>query len=104
MTKAELENYRQQLLTLGKRLNSEAATLAAEALRGSGGDGAGNLSKLPIHLADLGSDNYDQELTLSFLENDTQLATEIHDALERIEQGAFGKCEECRQPIPAERL
>ena len=104
MTKSEIEQYKQHLLDLSKRLKSDMSSLTTEALRGTAGDQAGNLSKLPLHIADLGSDSYDQELAVSLLENDNQLAEDIKSALDRIDNGTFGRCTECDQPIAKERL
>jgi DnaK suppressor protein len=59
---------------------------------------------VPVHPADLGTDNYEEEVTLGLLENEDPLLAEVNDALDRIEQGTFGRCEECRQEIPRERL
>lgn len=104
MTKSELEGYRNALLALADRLKNDMSSLKDDALRGTGGEAAGNLSKLPLHLADLGSDSYDQELAVSLLENDNLIAADIRAALERIEQGTFGRCEECDRDIGKERL
>ncbi len=59
---------------------------------------------MPTHPADLGTDAYEEELDLSFMENKDRILQEINDALERIEQGTFSRCEECGQEIPRERL
>src|SRR5436309_1384339 len=63
-----------------------------------------NLSNTPFHPADLGTDNYEQEVTLSLLENDEQVLEETAAALERIERGTFGVCENCNKEIGRERL
>ena|SRR5436190_12887953 len=104
MTKSEIDHYRQHLLDLSKRLKSDMKGLSHEALRGTAGDQAGNLSKLPLHIADLGSDSYDQELAISLLENDNQIAEDIKSAMDRIDNGTFGRCAECDTPITKERL
>ena len=104
MTAAELENYRRVLLDLQRRFNGDISHLADEALRTGGGEAGGNLSHTPLHMADLGTDNYEQEFTLSLLQNEEQLAEEIGAALVRVNQGTFGKCEDCKQPIPKVRL
>lgn len=104
MTKVDLEAYKQQLLHLRERLNGDVSHLADEALRKTDGDGASNLSHMPIHMADLGTDNFEQENTLSLLANEQQQLEEIGDALERIKQGSFGRCEECGTDIPKPRL
>jgi RNA polymerase-binding transcription factor DksA len=100
MTKVELEAYRQQLLEMQKRLNGDVSHLTNEAL-GTSGNG---LSNMPIHMADLGSDAFEQENTLSLLANEQQRLEEIAEALERIKQGTFGRCEECETEIPKARL
>jgi RNA polymerase-binding transcription factor DksA len=104
MTKAELETYRETLLSLRKRLTGDVSHLADEALRAMGGEASGSLSNAPLHMADLGTDNYEQEFTLSLLHNQEQALEQITEALERIRQGTFGSCEECREAIPKARL
>jgi DnaK suppressor protein len=104
MSKAELEAYRQQLLEMRNRLTGDVTHLADEALRKAGGEASGNLSNMPIHMADLGSDNFEQENTLSLLANEENVLKEIAAALDRVEQGGYGRCEDCQTPIPKARL
>lgn len=104
MTKTELEGYKKALLALQRRLNGDISHLTGEALHRGGGEGSGNLSNMPIHMADLGTDNFEQEFTLSLLENEEKSLEEITAALARIEQGTFGRCEECQAAIPKARL
>ncbi len=104
MTKSEMESYRQKLYALGGRLNGDVAQLSQEAFRRAGGEASGNLSNTPFHLADLASDNFEQEVTLDLLTNEEQKRQEIQAALDRIENGTYGRCEECQQEINKERL
>lgn len=104
MTKAELEAYRRQLLDLGKVLQSKFSELGREAFRKAGGEESGKLSNAPLHLADLASDNFEQEVAISLLETEEQRLEEIVAALERIANGTFGRCEECHREILQERL
>ncbi len=104
MSKAELASYRQTLLTLRSRLTGDVSHLAEEALRANGGEASGSLSNAPLHMADLGTDNFEQEFTLSLLQNQEQALEEITLALDRIERGTYGKCEECQSAIPKARL
>jgi RNA polymerase-binding protein DksA len=104
MTKTELKSFRDDLLALRDRHISDVSHLTDEALRRTGGGATGNLSKVPIHMADLGTDNYEQDFTLSLLQNEEQLLEEIAAALERITHGTFGRCEECQESIPQTRL
>jgi RNA polymerase-binding protein DksA len=80
------------------------SSLEQEALRGTGGEPSGSLSNVPLHPADLGTDTYQEELSLGLLENEDRILTEINEALVRLEQGTYGRCENCGQNIPRERL
>ncbi|MGH9678215.1 MAG: TraR/DksA family transcriptional regulator, partial [Candidatus Acidiferrum sp.] len=104
MTKADFANYRTVLLSLRSRLNGDVSHLADEALRARGGEASGSLSNAPLHPADLGTDNFEQEFTLSLLQNQESALAEIADALDRIDKGTFGKCEECGAAIAKGRL
>ena len=104
MTTTQLEKYRQALLSLRSRLNGDVTHLAGEAFRTSGGETSGSLSNTPLHMADLGTDNFEQEFTLSLLQNQEQALDEISLALDRIDKGTYGLCEECQGPIPKARL
>jgi RNA polymerase-binding transcription factor DksA len=55
-------------------------------------------------MADLGTDNFEQEMSLNLLQNEEQVLDEIAAALDRINQGTFGRCEECDTEIPKARL
>src|SRR4051794_39805965 len=104
MTKSELESYRETLLNLRRRLTGDMSHLADEALRSRGGEASGSLSNAPLHIADLGTDNFEQEFTLGLLQNQELALEEIDEALERVRQGKFGRCEECGGVIPKARL
>jgi RNA polymerase-binding protein DksA len=104
MTEAELQSYRQRLLALKRRHGGILTDLEEEALRPCGADADGGLSEVPVHPADLAPAEYDEEVSLGLLENEAHLLTEINDALARIEQGSYGRCVECGQPIARRRL
>jgi RNA polymerase-binding transcription factor DksA len=104
MNARELAGYRQHLLALAARLKGDVSGLTDEALRRSGGEASGNLSNAPLHLADLGTDNFDQEVAISLLENERQVLGEIAAALDRLEGGTFGHCARCGGEIPRGRL
>jgi DnaK suppressor protein len=75
-----------------------------EALGKSRLDATGDLSSMPIHMADLGTDNYEQEFALGLLDSERRLLREIDDALGRIEQRKYGVCEGTGSQIPKARL
>src|SRR5262249_34098629 len=86
------------------RIKGEFSDLQNEALRGVGGTASGNLSDVPIHLADLGTDAFEREVSLSLLANEQQILEEISAAVDRMEQGTYGRCENCAQEIGKDRL
>jgi DnaK suppressor protein len=102
MKKAEMKVYRERLLDIRARLRGDVTSMAHAALRKSGADG--EASSMPIHMAELGSDNYEQEFTLSLLANEEDRLGMIESALQRIESGDYGQCEQCEGTIPKTRL
>jgi RNA polymerase-binding protein DksA len=71
-----------------------------EALRSPGG----NLSNMPVHMADMGSDVYEQDFTLGMAENERALLDEIDAALQRIEDKTYGVCQMTGKQITKARL
>jgi DnaK suppressor protein len=104
MNKAELSAYKELLLNLRARLRGDVTQLANAALKKSRSEANGDLSSMPIHMADIGSDNFEQEFTLSLMENEGGTLSQIETSLERIEEGSYGQCEECGAKIPKARL
>jgi DnaK suppressor protein len=61
-------------------------------------------TSMPTSMAELGSDNFDQELTLSLLGSEKDALDQIEAAIERIDDGSYGRCETCDGKIPKARL
>jgi DnaK suppressor protein len=61
-------------------------------------------TSIPTDMGELGSDNADQELTLDLLGSDEDILDQIEAAIRRIEDGGYGRCEECGEEIPKTRL
>jgi RNA polymerase-binding transcription factor DksA len=59
---------------------------------------------MPFHMADAGSDNFEQEFALDLMDSEKKLLSEITDALRRIEAGEYGVCEGRGENIPKARL
>jgi RNA polymerase-binding protein DksA len=96
----ELEHFRDLLLEKRRELVGDMYSMESEALRSSGS----NLSNLPVHMADMGTDNYEQEFTLGLVEKDRGLLREINSALAKIQNGTYGICEGTGKPINKVRL
>jgi len=104
LTAEELREFEQMLLEKRAQLLGDSATLRSELLSGSRQDASGDLSSMPIHMADLGTDNYEREFTLGLIENNRALLREIDEALERIRKGTYGICVATGKPIGKARL
>jgi RNA polymerase-binding transcription factor DksA len=57
-----------------------------------------------MHMADMGTDNYEQEFTLGLVEKDRNMLREINSALAKIQAGTYGICEGTGNPIAKARL
>lgn len=104
MNRHETEKYRQRLLELAARLKSDEFLNVGEALCQTGGGSSGNLSNVPMHLADMGTETFEQEMSTSLLTNGRQMQSDVAAALDRIEQGNFGMCQQCNKDIGEGRL
>jgi RNA polymerase-binding transcription factor DksA len=96
----ELEGYREVLLRSRMELVGRVDSLEDEALRSSGG----NLSNMPLHMADVGTDTFDQEFALNMAASDREKLAEIDAALQRIADRTYGVCQITGKPIPKARL
>ena len=101
---ANTKRLQRQLLEMLGRLDLSRAQLREDALQGTSGEGSGELSHVPTHLADMGNFEADESVTLGLLQNEEHLITEIEHALDRIDHGTFGTCTSCRKAIAANRL
>jgi len=61
-------------------------------------------SAMPIHMADLGSDNWEKEFTLGLIASEQALVQEIDNALARIESRTYGICLATHKRISKARL
>jgi DnaK suppressor protein len=104
MKKADLKTYKERLLALRARLRGDVSQMADATLKQSRSEANGDLSSMPIHMADIGSDNFEQEFTLSLMESEEGTLGQIEASLERIEEGSYGQCEQCDVKIPKTRL
>jgi DnaK suppressor protein len=104
LSAADTERFKQMLLAKRREILTNVSEIEEEALKKSRLDASGDLSSMPIHMADLGTDNYEQEFALGLMDSERKLLREIDDALQRIEDGTYGICEGTGKRIPKARL
>ena len=100
MTKMYITLCREKLLALRARLRGDVTQMEDDALNKD----HSKTTSMPNHMAELGSDNFDRELTLSLVGTENEALDQIEAAIERIEDGSYGQCEECGGKIPKSRL
>lgn len=99
LTEKALEKYRQLLLEKRREILGSLECIEQNIFQGGG-----ELSSMPVHLADIGSDNFEQEFSLGLMAEEKKILIEIDYALKRIEDGTYGICEGLGIPIEQPRL
>jgi RNA polymerase-binding protein DksA len=100
LTPADIRQFKNLLLAKRSEILGNITSMEDETLHKQRSD----LSNMPIHMADMGTDNFDQEFTLGLMDGERKFLKEIDDALQRIEDGTYGICEGSGKPIPKARL
>jgi len=98
LTDSELEKYRLKLLTKCKEILGTVSGLENE-VSGVKSNGAG-----PMDRVDMATFNQAIEQDYGLLESERRVLNDIQDALQRIEEGTYGLCEQCMKQIPKRRL
>ena len=104
MNTKNMKYYRERLLALRKRLRDDVVQMAGVALEETSAAVNGEMSMVPTHMADSGTDTFDQEFMLQLVRNEDGMLEQIGDALKRMKNGLYGVCAECKRNIPQTRL
>lgn len=104
LTPKELALFMDILLRKRRELIGDVNQIENEALKKSRLDSSGDLSSMPIHMADMGTDNFEQEFSLNLMDGERKTLIEINLALDRIVAGKYGLCEGTGKEISNARL
>lgn len=104
LSEQDLQHFRTLLIEKLNEITGDVYQIESGALKSSRSDASGDLSSMPIHMADIGSDNYEQEFALGLMDSERKLVGEILAALRRIQNRTYGICEGTGNPIPRQRL
>ena len=99
MTNTDLNLNLERLLALRAELLGDMTQMEDDSLK----DHAKTIS-IPTDKEELGSDDAEQELTLTLLGSGEEILDQVEAAIHRIEDGGYGQCEKCGKPIPTSRL
>jgi RNA polymerase-binding transcription factor DksA len=104
MKRADEKEYKERLLALRARLRGDMTAMAKAALSKPILEAEADRTSAPMYTTDVGPDSYEQEFTLSLIQNEEETLDMIESALERIEDGQYGICVECDGRISKARL
>lgn len=96
MKAAELKKLRSQLEEKRREL-VDAYRRSQEAQRQPGDEGL-------LDLADRATEHYAKEFQYSLSDKDRELVRHVEEALQRMEEGSYGECQECGEAIAERRL
>lgn len=82
----------------------DALETAAELFAGDMRESLGELSVIDNHPADIGTEVYQRSRDVAQHDRLLHRVDAIDAALQRFDQGEYGRCEQCGQDIPFERL
>jgi RNA polymerase-binding transcription factor DksA len=102
-TVLEIEEIRTVLFDHKRLLTERVERLSEDSVHGNPSE-QGETSSIPTHQADLGTETFEQDKAIGLAERTATETQAIDDALERIDSGIYGICEQCRKRIQPERL
>jgi RNA polymerase-binding transcription factor DksA len=97
------KEFRALLLKRRAIIAGDVEHMHNDVMKHSGAAASGDLSTVPYHMADVGTDNFGHEFLLGLIENEEEELRQIDDALERLEDETYGVCT-CGKQIPKPRL
>ena len=104
MSKRDAKIYKKSLEEIRKKLIGEIEHLENNNLKKSTREASGDLSGYRLHMADVASDTYEQEFALGLVSAEQSLLRAVEGALNKIENGMYGLCENCGKRITTRRL
>jgi RNA polymerase-binding protein DksA len=104
MRKTELQRFR-KLLTEEKERVMQSLSQHEKIIKHTDDQSGLEMGKAHSnHMADQGSDEFQYETTIKFANTEGRYLYNIEEALGRIEDGTYGKCQECNKAILLARL
>ena len=82
----ELDSFKELLLNKRRELLQNVNNIEEGALKKNRQDASGDLSMMPVHMADLGTDNYEQEFALDLIDTERKLLLEIAELYREVDK------------------
>ena len=103
LNREQIKQFRQLLITERAKFVEEIKSIAKDASK-SPREASGDLSAYTVHMADMAADTYERELSMNIASSEQEVLYQIDDALKRLDDGSYGICQQCNQPISMSRL
>jgi RNA polymerase-binding transcription factor DksA len=101
----DTEEARTLLVDEQARLQQIRTSLTLEPVDGLGErEALSELSLADQHPADVATETFEREKDVSILDNVDEQLRDVEDALQRLDQNTYGRCEICGKEIGDERL
>lgn len=100
MNKREMQKFKKLLISESQHLTKGIRTIGEDTLEAAQGEAASDMTSF----AEAGTDTNDRETALKVASGESAMLREVAEALQRIEDGAYGKCIDCKEDIPVKRL
>lgn len=99
----QLALIRKEILKEREQLLEQITSITGESAK-SQKDAAGDLSGYTLHMADMATDMYNREFSMELAEGERERLYNLEEALKRIDEGSYGRCDHCGCAISKPRL
>ncbi len=103
-SKSKINKYRKLIEKKRKALLKELDYLEKSSMKSTITEATGDISSYSYHMADQGTDAMEREKAFLFASREGRFLYHLNQALERIDKGEYGKCENCGKLISDDRL
>ena len=100
MNQRDVKKFEKLLLAERDRLTGSIKSIEDASRYESGRDNSGDLSSY----AESGTDNFELDTALNIAIGESHWLSEVSEALIRLKNGSYGRCEGCEKEIPRKRL
>ena len=99
----DIKRIKEELNELKLELRKQQDTISQRAQMPLA-ESVGELSSYDNHSSDLAAETFEREKDLGLRDNAKIMLMKVNRALEKIENGTYGRCEKCGKSIEEERL
>ena len=104
-SKAKLKQFRKSIEKRMEEIAEDMDDIHDGILdNGNDSEGSSQDSVFSVHMADAGTDSFEQEKNYLLMGRESDYYKNLEVALDRIDDGMFGICKICAELIPEERM